>query len=165
MKTALDKYKGIHPGLILGHELKKRNIVKIQFAHSIDQQRQTLNAITKGRRKLPVDLSFKIDKELGYTKGTMLMMQTYYEIESHKNSERFLTRNFITDKLRKGLFWDTDIDKLDWEKHATPIIRRVFERGNRKEKEYVLDRYGNKRVTLVLGTDPNLLLGDDTNPI
>lgn len=50
MKTEIEKYKGIHPGLILEHELKKRKIAKNQFASAIDQHRQTLNAITKGRR-------------------------------------------------------------------------------------------------------------------
>lgn len=153
MKTAMEKYKGIHPGLILEHELKKRKIAKNQFAVAVDQHRQTLNAITKGRRKLPVELSFKIDKELGYEEGTMLMMQTYFEIEDYLKRQSLTQGNFELDKLRKGLFGDTDISKINPDKHATAIIRRVFERGNSEEKKYITDYYGDKRVTKVLETD------------
>lgn len=164
MKTALDKYKGIHPGLILEHELKKRHIKKNHFAQAVDQKRQTLNAITKGRRNLPVELSFKIDRELGYDDGTMLIMQTYYEIENHQKNERSATA-FTLGELRKGLFWDTDINKLDWEKHAIAIIKRVFERGNEEEKEYIISHYGQKRVQNILGTDPRHLLRKESAPI
>ncbi|WP_134091898.1 plasmid maintenance system antidote protein [Olivibacter sp. XZL3] len=150
MKSAIEKYKGIHPGLILEHELKKRKIAKNQFAAAVDQQRQTLNAITKGRRKLPVELSFKIDKQLGYAEGTMLMMQTYYEIEDYRKRQRRANRTFELNKLRKGLFWDTDINKLDSEKHATAIIRRIFERGNGDEKKYITEYYGAERVAEVV---------------
>ncbi|HWK57152.1 MAG TPA: helix-turn-helix domain-containing protein [Parapedobacter sp.] len=153
METSMEKYKGIHPGLILEHELKKRKIAKNQFATAINQHRQTLNAITKGRRKLPVELSFKIDKELGYAEGTMLMMQTYFEIEDYRKKQRLTKTSFALGKLRNGLFWDTDISKIDPDIHATAIIRRVFERGNAEEKEYITDYYGDRRIAEVLGTD------------
>lgn len=152
MNVELEKYKGIHPGLILEHELKKRNIAKSQFAIAVDQQRQTLNEITKGRRKLPVDLSFKIDKELGYKGGTMLMMQTYYEIEDYQQRNRETDNNLDMSKLRKGLFWDTEIQNIDAVKHVKAIIRRVFERGNDEEKSYITQYYGEKRVAHTLKT-------------
>ncbi len=31
--------------------------------------------------------------------------------------------------LSKSLFWDTDINKVDYEKHARKIIERVLMRG------------------------------------
>lgn len=79
----------------------------------------------------------------------MLIMQTYLEIENYQKQQR--VTNFELGKLRKGLFWDTDITKLDFDKHAVAIIRRVFERGNSEEKRYINDYYGDKRVTEVLG--------------
>lgn len=157
MEIALEKYKGIHPGLILEHELKKRKIAKNKFAIAVEQQRQTMTAITKGRRKLPIELSFKIDKELGYEEGTMLLMQTYYEIEDHRKKQYLDKEVFDLGMLRKGLFWDTDIYTLDWEKHAVPIIKRVFERGNDNEKEYITQRYGLDRIKRTLGVDPHEL--------
>ncbi|KDN54385.1 DUF6922 domain-containing protein [Flavobacterium seoulense] len=37
-------------------------------------------------------------------------------------------------QLRPVLFWDTKINTIDWEKQKKAIIKRVFERGNEKEK-------------------------------
>lgn len=31
--------------------------------------------------------------------------------------------------LRKSLFWDTDINKIDWKKQYKAVIQRVFERS------------------------------------
>ena len=45
-----EKYKGIHPGIILDRELKKRSIKQRPFALSLDEHPQTFNAITKGKR-------------------------------------------------------------------------------------------------------------------
>lgn len=162
MKTVLDKYKGIHPGLILEHELKKRQIPKIRLAEAVHQKRQIINDITKGRRKLPLELAFKIDKELGLTEGTMLMMQTYFEIENHRIKANKPDNTELIAHLRPGLFWDTDITKLDRNKNASAIIRRVFDRGNNEEKKFIIAQYNKERVKKVLGQDPNLLLADNS---
>ncbi len=146
MEKQLERYKGIHPGLILEHELKKRHIAKAQFANTIHQKRQAINEITKGRRTLPEELTFKIDEALGYEHGTMLLMQTFYVIESHRKVEHQARGGFQLGRLRKGLFWDTDVSQLDWERNAVAIIRRVFERGNLEEKRYLLTRYGTTRI-------------------
>lgn len=155
MEKQLERYKGIHPGLILEHELKKRHIAKAQFANSIHQKRQAINEITKGRRTLPEELTFKIDEALGYEQGTMLLMQTFYIIENHRKAEHQASGGFQLDKLRKGLFWDTDVNQLDWERNAVAIIRRVFERGNQDEKQYLLTRYSAARIAdaLRISTD------------
>ena len=142
MKLAFDKYKGIHPGLILEHELKKRGIAKRQFALSVEEHPQTFNAIIKGKRKLTSELAFKIDEALKLKLGTMVVMQTHYEIAEHKRKQNELSKPIFINTLRQGLFWDTDIKRIDWNKQANAIIRRVFERGNDKEKEVIKDHYG-----------------------
>ena len=84
MELAIEKYKGIHPGIILERELKKRNLKKGPFALSLKEYPQTLNDITKGKRGLTPALSLKIDSALGLEEGTMLILQTYYEIKKEK---------------------------------------------------------------------------------
>lgn len=149
MKMAFEKYKGIHPGLILEHELKKRGLVKRQFALSVHEHPQTFQAITKGKRKLTPDLSFRIDKALDLEQGTMLFMQAYHEIsEYNKQHELSMPKSFH--KLRLGLFWDTDFKQIDWNKHANAIIRRVFERGNEEEQQLMKDHYGKTLVKKAL---------------
>ncbi|WPU93730.1 hypothetical protein SNE25_30900 [Mucilaginibacter sabulilitoris] len=45
-------------------------------------------------------------------------------------------------KLRRILFWDTDFDKIDWQRQKNAVIRRVWERGNEDEKKEIQRFYG-----------------------
>ncbi len=49
-------------------------------------------------------------------------------------------------ELSRSLFWDTDYDKLDWEKNAPYIIDRVLHRGTWEEFRKILNFYGAERV-------------------
>ena len=120
MNAYLEKYKGIHPGIILEREFKKRALHKRPFALSIGEHPQTLNAITKGKRKLNTALALKIEEKLSL------------EI------------------IRKSLFWDTDINLIDWDRHYKAIIRRIFERGNETEKQELIHFYGNEKINTAL---------------
>ena len=145
MKSVIEKYKGIHPGMILDRELKKRNLKKGRFALSLHEYPQTLNDITKGKRGLTPALSLKIDNALELEEGTMLILQAYYEIEKEKqkiNAQKHPDFAII----RKVLFWDTDINKIDWERQHKSVIKRVFERGNEEEKKEILRFYGKQKV-------------------
>lgn len=52
--------------------------------------------------------------------------------------------------LRKSLFWDTDISKIDWEQQSFAVIKRVFERGNEIEKEEIERFYTSAKIEEVL---------------
>jgi addiction module HigA family antidote len=149
MERLIEKYKGIHPGVILERELKKKNIKQAPFALSLQVYPQTLNAITKGKRGITPELSLKIDRALGLEEGTMHILQAYYEIQKikFKNSQRP-----DLSILRKALFWDTDIDKIDWEQQYKSVIKRVFERGNLQEKEEIIKFYGKEKVKKIIGS-------------
>ena len=151
MELAIEKYKGIHPGIILERELKKRNLKKGPFALSLQEYPQTFNDITKGKRGLTPALSLKIDNALGLEEGTMLILQTYYEIKKEKQkSESGEHPNLSV--LRKILFWDTDINKIDWHKQYKAVIQRVFERGNDNEKKEILRFYGKDKIKAITGS-------------
>jgi addiction module HigA family antidote len=150
MQIAMDKYKGIHPGLILERELKKRKLKKGPFALSLEMYPQTLNEITKGRRVMTPELSLKIDQALALEEGTMFLLQAYYEIEKARSKLNPGNHPDLS-IIRKALFWDTAFEKIDWEKKYKTIIRRVFERGNATEKKEVLRFYGKDKIKEVTG--------------
>ena len=54
--------------------------------------------------------------------------------------------------LRKILFWDTDINKIDWKKYYAFVIKRVFERGNDDEKRELMRFYGEEKIKEVTGS-------------
>lgn len=49
-------------------------------------------------------------------------------------------------KLRSVVFWDTDMNSIDWEKNKLAVINRVFERGNKQEIEEIIRFYGKEIV-------------------
>src|SRR5690606_41104135 len=144
MTARFKKYKGIHPGAILERELKKRNISQRSFALSLNEHPQTFNAIIKGKRNLNTALALKIERELNLEEGTMVLLQAYFDIQKIKDEEFQETPNL--DILRKVLFWDTDIDTINWSRQAKAVIQRVFERGNDEEKEEIIRFYGKDKV-------------------
>jgi len=149
MTSIIEKYKGIHPGLLLERELKKRHLKKGPFAISLQEYPQILNEITKGRRGLTTSLSLKIDKALGFDEGTMLVLQAHYEIKKEKEKAGSNNAPDLS-ALRKILFWDTDIDKINWQKQYQAVIKRVFERGNDREKSEIIKFYGDDKVKAVI---------------
>ncbi|UFH35098.1 helix-turn-helix transcriptional regulator [Flavobacterium acetivorans] len=148
MNTLIEKYKGIHPGIILERLLKKKAISQRPFALSIGEHPQTLNAITKGKRKLNVALALKIEEKLSLEEGSLALLQTYFDINDEKSKTKQNTPDLTL--LRKSLFWDTDISKIDWQKQSIAVIKRVFERGNAIEIEEIKRFYKSDQIKKVL---------------
>jgi addiction module HigA family antidote len=144
MLERFKKYKGIHPGIIIARELDKRSLRQSPFAQSVGIRRQTLNAIIKGKRDISVGLALKIENELKLEEGSIVILQSFYDIEKEKRKSEHLTPNLQL--LRKSLFWDTDIKSIDWEKQSKAVIRRIFEKGNDTEKEEINRFYGQQKV-------------------
>ncbi len=145
------KYKGIHPGIVLKRELDKRSLKQRPFALSINEHPQTLNAITKGKRNLNTALALKIEEELDLEEGSLAILQTYYDI--HREKEKQIQETPDLSKLRKALFWDTDFNRINWQKKDKAVIKRVFERGNEIEKEEINRFYGKDKVEMALRED------------
>ena len=150
MKTQIDitKIKGIHPGFILERELKQRKIKKSRFAILLQEFPQTLGSITKGKRNMNTPLALKIEHALGIEEGYFMTLQVYYEIQEEK--KKLNNKHPDISKLRRVLFWDTNMDKIDWEKQKAAVINRVFERGNEQEKNEIIRFYGKNTIKELL---------------
>ena len=133
MIKQFENYKGIHPGIVLDRELKKRSIKQRPFALSLEKNiLKTFNAITKGKRGISTALALKIERELGFEEGTLVILQAYYDIKKIKEKE--IKSTLDLNVLSKALFWDTNIQHIDWERQYRAVIQRVFERGNENDK-------------------------------
>lgn len=148
MSFKLEKYKGIHPGIILERLLAKKEISQRSFALSINEHPQTINAITKGRRSLNTALALKIEAALDIEEGSLALLQTYFDINEEKRKLKQNTPNLLI--LRKSLFWDTEIQNIDWSKQYSAVIERIFERGNESEKDEIIRFYGAEKVNRTL---------------
>jgi addiction module HigA family antidote len=141
--------KGIHPGKVLERELKKRNLSKGRFAMSLGEYPQMIGDITKGKRKLSPRIALKLDKALDKEEGFFMVLQAYYDIEMERRKSSQIHHPDLS-KFRPVLFWDTSLDRIDWEKQRKAVIKRVHERGNQTEKEEISRFYGKDAVEKIL---------------
>lgn len=148
MKTQISLLKGIHPGFVLERELEKRQLKKGNFALDIKEYPQTITAITKGKRGMNTPLALKIEHALGMEEGYFMTLQVFYEIEQEKKKLFKAHPNLA--KFRPVLFWDTKIEKIDWQKQKKAVIKRIFERGNDVEKREITQFYGKQTVDEIL---------------
>lgn len=149
MQNDLAILKGLHPGIILERELKKRKLSKAHFAHTIQEFPQTLGAITKGKRNMNTALALRIEQALGLEEGYFMILQIFYEIKEEKRKQHEMLHPDLS-KLRPVLFWDTSIDKINWQQQKRAIIQRVFERGNEREKKEITRFYGKETIDQAL---------------
>ena len=145
----LNHIKGVHPGIILDRELKKRGLAKGPFALSIKEFPQTLSAITKGKRNMNTSLSLRIEEALGIEEGYFMTLQVFHDIEMEKRRLRQTLHPDLS-QLRPGLFWDTRLETIDWVRQKRAVIDRVWERGNEQEKKEIFRFYGKEEVETIL---------------
>lgn len=148
MEKQINILKGIHPGFVLERELEKRKIRKGNFALQIQEYPQTLSTIMKGKRDMNIGLALKIEQLLGIEEGFFMILQVYYSIEQEKKKQNSSHPDLSI--IRPVLFWDTKMDTIDWRKQKKAIIKRIFERGNEKEKKEITRFYGNDTISKVL---------------
>jgi len=147
--------KGIHPGIVLERELKKRKLPKRRIALTIGEYPQLLGDITKGKRRINPALSIRLGDALGIDESFFAVLQAYYDIEQQKRKQALNDRPNLK-LLRPVLFWDTDINSINWEKSKASVIRRTFERGNDQEIMEIIRFYGKKEVQSILARISNL---------
>src|ERR1035437_9720281 len=122
MQNDITILKGIHPGVILAKELKKRKLSKRKFALSIGEFPQTIGAIIKGKRDMNIPLSLKLEKALSLEEGFLMTLQVHFSIKKLKNDQSNVHPNISL--FRKALFWDTEIQKINWVQQKRAVINR-----------------------------------------
>ena len=147
MLPDINKIRGIHPGAILSRELKSRGLESKKFALSMGEFPQKINAISKGKRGINPLLSIKLGKAFGIDESYFMILQAYYEIEKARKQQLHQKTTPDLNKIRPVVFWDTNIDMIDWDKQKSAIIKRIFERGNQAERNEIMAFYGHEIIS------------------
>lgn len=146
MLPSLEAIKGIHPGYILKRELKRRGLKSSELASNINEHKQTISAVINCKRKVTPTLSIKLANVFGVSQDYFMLLQASYEVKAIASIENFSAKPDIK-KFRKILFWDTDINLIDWEKQKKSVIIRVLERGNEEEINELISFYGRRNLS------------------
>lgn len=140
----------IPAGAILKRILLKENISQRQLALKANELPQRINDLIAGRRNFTPEQSLKIEKALGIEiLGFFYKIQANHAIYLVQRKEQLMHRPDLS-FFRKAIFWDIDLEQLDWMDNKEWVIRRVFEYGNEKEIETILQFYGKKTVSSLL---------------
>lgn len=132
-------YKGIAPGIILARLLTNKGLSQRELADKTGIHYQTINAIITGKRAMTIDQTLELDRVLGFDSGFFAIIQTYHQVEQALTAPPPTHQPPV---IRKCVFWDINIDTLNWTRHKDFILARIHERGNPSEIEAV-DKYYN----------------------
>ena len=147
--------KGIHPGLILARELKRRNLSKRYLSLLINEYPQLIGDITNCKRRINPSLSIRLGNTLGFDESFFSVLQTFFDLEQEKK-KKSLKLNPDIKIFRPVLFWDTDISTINWQKSKNSVIKRVFELGNSREIKEIIRFYGEENVRASLNKIENM---------
>ena len=146
MLPDLHKIKGLHPGLILRRALHSQRLKGSELAASINEHKQTISAILNQRRGINPSISIKLSKKFNVDEDYFMLLQASYDVKC-------VSKNEIQDRpnlsnFRKIIFWDTDINTIDWNKNKRAIIQRILERGNEQEINEIIKFYGKPLISI-----------------
>jgi len=163
MMPEIHRLKGLHPGSVLKREIKKRGLKNKELASSVNEHAQTIGAILKEKRNVNPNLSIKLGRELGVESDYFMMLQASYDVKKAE-SENSKQETPDLKIIRRILFWDTDFDKIDWNKNRKAVIKRIFERGNDKEITEIIRFYGIETIQKTIkNVSSNFLPSFDSN--
>lgn len=137
-------------GAILNRIMTKEGISQSQLAERSGIVRQRICDYLANRRRITVEASLSLEKALRIS-----IEGFFYRIQANHDIYTFMQKLAIKNRpnlehFRKAVFWDADIEKLDWGKNRKWIIRRVFEYGGEEEIFETIRFYGKENIKEVL---------------
>ena len=112
--------------------------------------RQRICDYLAAQRRITVEASLNLEKALHIgIEGFFYRIQANHDIYTCVKEQAMNSRPNLK-HYRKAVFWDTNIETLDWDKNRQWIIRRVFEYGGEEEILETIRFYGKDAVKEVL---------------
>jgi len=149
LSKEINSLKGIHPGVFIHRQLQKLKLSQRKLALDIQVHHQTLNAIIKSKRALNLKMAIKIENYFQLEEGTLMLLQLFYDIAMERQKKREIPNISL---FRSVLFWDTDMQKIDWQKNKKAVIQRIISRGNKEEVNEIKRFYGKQEVNAILNS-------------
>ena len=137
-------------GSILNRIMTKEGVSQSQLAERSGIVRQRICDYLANRRRITVEASLNLEKALQIDiAGFFYRIQANHDIYTCVKKQIEKNRPNL-ECYRKAVFWDTDMEKLDWDKNRQWIIRRIFEYGGEEEILETIRFYGKEHIQDVL---------------
>lgn len=136
-------------GAVLSHILKREGMSQRELSGRTSILPQRINDYISGRRRITPEVSFKLELPFDLPcHGYFYLIQSHHDIYLAGKSLPQATPDMT--RIRKGVFWDTDLKALDWDGNRYSIIKRVFEYGDDMTINEIVRFYGHSVVREVL---------------
>lgn len=89
----------VHPGEMLGDELRARGMSQRKFAELIGCSYSFLNEVIKGKRAISTELSLKIEAATGIKAYIWIRLQSAYNMQSAKSDNKLRS---VLEKIRSA---------------------------------------------------------------
>jgi hypothetical protein len=101
-------------------------------------------------------------KNIWYNKSMKTTAENNYNTSKNRLSDllpfmTFIDKNDLLKRLNTRMFWDTQIEKLDYEKNMKFIIERIAEYGNENDEMIMYAMYTKNQIINSLKLSDNLI--------
>lgn len=144
MLPDISKLKGFHPGVILKKELHLRGIKNNELADLINEHKQTISAIINERRSINPGISIKLAQYFGVSEDYFMHLQASFDVKLALEKLHVKEIYPSESKRRKSNFNDSDLDKYDWNKNKSAIIKLILEGANENEIDEIKTLFGRQ---------------------
>lgn len=154
------QFHNLPSGAVLGHVLKHEHLTQHELANRTGILPQRINDYIVGRRRISADASLKIERALSIgIEGFFYTLQSNHDIYKALQDSSVNRNMPDLKKIKKVIFWDTEIERMDWDKNKRSIIQRVFEYGDDESIDEIIRFYGKECIRKYLHeiTDTRLL--------
>lgn len=116
-------YRAVHPGEIIADDMKELNITQAELSRKTGIPKSVLNDVIKGRRDINPEMAILIADVIGYTPQMLLAMQSNYDLDRARISERVLRQQ------KANSTWDVlkDFVSIDFFKRAKVLKGNVVD--------------------------------------
>ena len=140
------QYPSLDAGSVIKYILQKTGITRRQLAEKSGLRPQRISDFANNHRRITAEVSLKLEIALKIDyQGFFYIIQANHDVYLAKNICKPSNTPDLT-KIKKHIFWDSDMARIDWQSSARYIIQRIFEYGDKTAIEEIIRFYGKTRV-------------------
>lgn len=143
------KYHSLDVGSVLKYIMTNKGVTGRQLAQITGILPQRICDFVNNRRRISALVSLQLEKALDIDhQGYFLYIQSNNDI--YKAARQLQHPVPDLSKIKKYIFWDSDIEKINWEADRRKVVQRIFEYGDQDAIEEIKRFYGKETVVSIL---------------
>lgn len=142
-------YPSLDAGSVIKYFLNKKGITGKQLAEQSGLTPQRVSDFANNHRRITAEISLKLEKAFGIDhRGYFYLIQCNHDIYLAVKNRPAPTPCLAN--IKKQIFWDSDINVIDWQSNRRQVIQRIFEYGDESAIKEIIKFYGATTIKSTL---------------